>query len=309
MFARSQAIGELVSEPITLKTKKKEHLSKADYYGDQIRFFSQFSSDGQAAQKLLGKAQIVVFGAGAIGSQAIAALADAGVGKIRVSDQAEATKPDIAGNALLQLQDVGQARAERVAQRVNEKNIPSVNCEAIQAESESDEKLKEIIHGAACVLVCLDSPAPALLDAVNRAALQANVRWVTGQIYRGTGILGPTVIPYQSACYKCYELRRNANLENYEEVMHYETRLRQMPAIRSEFVAPKPLAQTLGGLLALESLRLMTQTAIPQMAGRILLIDFFAPEMTYHRILRLPNCPACGDAKRSSLPSVQESSR
>jgi bacteriocin biosynthesis cyclodehydratase domain len=298
-----------VSEPITLKTKKKEHLSKADYYGDQIRFFSQFSSDGQAAQKLLGKAQVVVFGAGAIGSQAIAALADAGVGKLRVIDQAETTKPDIASNALLQLQDVGQARAERAAQRINEKNIPSVNCEAVQVESESDEKLKEIIHGAACVLVCLDSPAPALLDAVNRAALQANVRWIPGQIYRGTGILGPTVIPHQSACYKCYELRRNANLENYEEVMHYESRLRQMPAIRSEFVAPKPLAQTLGGLLALESLRLMTQTAIPQMAGRILLIDFFAPEMTSHRLLRLPNCPACGEAKRSAFPIQQDMSR
>jgi thiazole/oxazole-forming peptide maturase SagC family component len=298
-----------VSEPITLKTKKKEHLSKADYYGDQIRFFSQFSSDGQAAQKLLGKAQVVVFGAGAIGSQAIAALADAGVGKLRVIDQAETTKPDIASNALLQLQDVGQARAECAAQRVNEKNIPSVNCEAVQAESESDEKLKEILHGATCVLVCLDSPAPALLDAVNRAALEANVRWITGQIYRGAGILGPTVIPYQSACYKCYELRRNTNLENYEEVMHYESRLRQMPAIRSEFVAPKPLAHTLGGLLALESLRLMTQTAIPQMAGRILLIDFFAPEMTSHRLLRLPNCPACGKAKRSSFPIQQEMSR
>lgn len=298
-----------MSEPITLKTKKKEHLSKADYYGDQIRFFSQFSSDGQAAQKLLGKAQVVVFGAGAIGSQAIAALADAGVGKLRIIDQAETTKPDVASSALLQLQDVGQARAECAAQRVNEKNIPSVSCEAVQAESESDEKLKEIISGAACVLVCLDSPAPALLDAVNRAALQANVRWITGQIYRGTGILGPTVIPHQSACYKCYELRRNANLENYEEVMHYESRLRQMPAIRSEFVAPKPLAQTLGGLLALESLRLMTQTAIPQMAGRILLIDFFAPEMTSHRLLRLPNCPACGEAKRSSFPMQQEMSR
>jgi hypothetical protein len=45
------------------------------------------------------------------------------------------------------------------------------------------------------------------------------------------------------------------------------------------------------------------------MTGRILLIDFFAPEMTYHRILRLPNCPACGDEKRRSLPNVQEMSR
>lgn len=298
-----------MSEPITLKTKKKVHLSKADYYGDQIRFFSQFSSDGQAAQKLLAGAQVVVFGAGAIGSQAIAALADAGVGKLRVIDSAETTKPDIASNALLQLQDIGQARAERAAQRLNEKTIPSLSCEAVQADSESDEKLKEIIKGAATVLVCLDSPAPALLDAVNRAALQANVRWLAGQIYRGIGILGPTVIPYQSACYTCYELRRNANLENYEEILQFESRLRQMPAIRSEFVAPKPLAQTLGGLLALECLRLITQTAMPQMTGRILLIDLFAPEMTYHRLLRLPNCPACGGEQRSSLPSKQELSR
>lgn len=298
-----------MSEPITLKTKKKDHLTKADFYGDQTRFFSQFSTDGQAAQKRLAGAQVVVFGAGAIGSQTIAALADAGVGKISVFDQAETTKPDIAGNPLLQLPDVGHARAERAARRINEKNIPAVSCEAVQAESELDEQLKEIIKGATCALVCLDSPAPALLEAVNRAALQTNARWITGQIYRGTGILGPLVIPYQSACYKCYELRRNANLENYEEVMQYETRLRQMPAIRSEFVAPKPLAQSLGALLALESLRMITQTAIPQLAGRILLIDFFAPEMTYHRILRLPNCPACGDEKRRSFPAVQELSR
>src|SRR5437868_225263 len=176
LFERSQTIGELVSEPITLKTKKKAQLSKADYFGDQIRFFSQFSSDGQAAQKLLAGAQVVVFGAGAIGSQAIAALADSGVGKIRVIDQAETTKHDIASSALLQLQDVGHARAERATQRINEKNIPSVSCEAVEAESESDEKLTEIMHGAACALVCLDSPAPALLDAINRAALQANVR-------------------------------------------------------------------------------------------------------------------------------------
>lgn len=296
-----------MSQPITLKSKKKPHLTRAEFYGDQIRFFSQFSTDGQEVQKLLTGAQVVIFGAGAVGSHALATLADAGVGKLHVVDQAEATKHDVAGSALLQLHDVGHSRAERAAHYVNAKEIPSVKCEAV--ETDSDEDFKKALKGAACALVCLDSPAPLLLDAVNEAALEADVSWITGQVYQGMGIVGPTVIPRQSACYKCYELRRNANLPNYEEVMHFESRLRQMPAIRSEFVAPKPLAATLGGLLALETLRLITQKATPQLAGRILRVDFFAPEMTYHRILRLPNCPACGDAKRRLLPVVQESSR
>jgi hypothetical protein len=96
-------------------------------------------------------------------------------------------------------------------------------------------------------------------------------------------------------------MRRNANLEHYAEVMHYEEQLRQMPALTSGGVAPRPLATCIGGLLALEAMRLLTGVVVPQTVGRILRLDFFAPDMTYHRILRFPNCPACGYGKRPAV--------
>src|SRR5262249_53869904 len=66
-------------------------------------------------------------------------------------------------------------------------------------------------------------------------------------------------------------------------------------------VGPRALAACLGGLLALEAMRLITRLAPPQMAGRVLHVDFFAPEMTYHRVLRMPRCPACGYGKRRAV--------
>jgi thiazole/oxazole-forming peptide maturase SagC family component len=166
------------------------------------------------------------------------------------------------------------------------------------------EKLGNAIRGLDAVIVCADSASPALMDVVNEAALRTNKRLLVGQVAQGVGLVGPTVIPKESACYKCYELRRNANLLNYEEIMKYESRLREMPGIRSEMVAPRPFAALIGGLLALEALRLLSGIAPPQTVGRILRINFNAPEMTYHRLLRLPNCPACGYEKRRPLPQL-----
>ena len=289
-----------MSEPVTLKTKKKERLSKDEAHGDQIRFFSQFNLDGEAIQKQLEHSKVIVFGAGAIGSHTVGALAEAGVGTIRVVDEADTDKRDVATSAYLRIADVGKARAEMAALHVNAKEIPSVKCEAVSVDLESETAIEDNVAGTNCALVCLDWPSPALLHAMNRSALRAKTPWISAHLSQGVGILGPAVIPGQTPCYGCYEMRRNANLENYEEVMLYESRLRQMPAIKREVAAPRPLAASLGGLLALDVLRLLTRKSTPQTAGRIMRFEFFAPEITYHRFLRLPNCTACGSRQRQS---------
>jgi bacteriocin biosynthesis cyclodehydratase domain-containing protein len=145
--------------------------------------------------------------------------------------------------------------------------------------------------GAACVLVSLDSPAPAVLEAVNSASLKGGWPWIPGRIESGVGMIGPAVIPGQSACYRCFELRRLANLAS-------------PPAAEGDAAAaPGPLAACVGSLLALEAVRLVSGFAQPQSVGRILLLDFFAAEMASRRILRLPNCPDCGYGDRR-LPAI-----
>lgn len=283
-----------MTDLVSIKRKKKPSLTEDDLYGDQIRFFTQSEMDGREVQRQLGKAQVAIFGAGAVGSHTSAALASSGVGALRIIDDARVTKPDLTGNRFLDIQDLERGRAEALVLHLNQTKNSDLKCENVSADIESDDELQNVVKGMDCVLVCMDSPAPALFDRINQICLKTQVRWIAGQIYRGLGIVGPTIIPFESPCFKCYELRRNANLVNYEEIEQYETRLRQLKAIKNPSLAPKPLAVCMGGLLALEAIRLIVGQAFPQTIGRILRIDFFAPEMTYHRILRLPNCPACG---------------
>jgi len=142
-----------------------------------------------------------------------------------------------------------------------------------------------------CALVCLDTPNPELIGAVNQTSLSNGWNFVPGQIESGVGLIGPTVVPHQSACYRCFALRREADLP--------------VPrAIESSIAAaPAPLFACVGGLMALEAMRIISGLALPQTMGRVLKVDFFAPEMTWLRVLRLPNCPDCGYDKYR-LPSV-----
>jgi bacteriocin biosynthesis cyclodehydratase domain-containing protein len=290
-------LGGTVTESVTVQRGEIPHLQADEFYGDQILFFSRASVDGRAAQQNLRNAKVAVLGAHAIGSQTLVSLADSGVGSLWVLDAGVVTEHDLPGHTLLAVEDVGRSRAEALSMHIGRRN-PYLSCEGVSADITSEEELTALTHGMDCALVCLDSPAPVILESMNRVALQTHLRWIAGQVYQGVGLIGPTVIPLQSPCYKCYEFRRNANLADYEEIMRYESRLRQLPSLQNRCVAPRPLTACIGGFLALEAVRLITGLALPQTAGRILRLDFFAPEMSYHRILRLPNCPACGYGRR-----------
>jgi bacteriocin biosynthesis cyclodehydratase domain-containing protein len=146
-------------------------------------------------------------------------------------------------------------------------------------------------HGAQCVLAAFDSPQPALLDRVNQASLEEGWPWIPAVIESGAAVIGPAVIPRQTACYRCYELRRHANSPP------------QHGSADDDAGAPGPLAACAGALLALEAVRLVSRVAAPQSMGRAIVLDFFAPAIASHRVLRLPSCPACGYGSRR-LPDV-----
>jgi bacteriocin biosynthesis cyclodehydratase domain-containing protein len=243
-------------------------------YLNQIRFFSQFG-DGAAVQEQLESTRLTVFGSGLVAYYALSALAGSGVSKISICEPADGTG------------------AENLARTINQNTSRSA-CSYVAMSSIDEKTIGELILDTDAVIVCLDAPAPTLANSINLATLRTSTPWLIGQIHTGTGWIGPVVIPGQTPCYKCYEFRRNANLENYDEVIRFESRLEEMPAIVRQPSAPPALATAVGSLLGLETLRLLTKLVAPQTLGRVLRLDFLASEMTYHRILRLPRCSACG---------------
>lgn len=283
-----------MTDLVTIRGKKTRPVPEDEFFEDQILFFTRAGNNGREVQKQLSKARVVVFGAGTVGSHAFTSLAESGVGTLRVLDDAEATEAELKAAALSNGGGPKGTRAQALALRARQTGGAAQSFDSVSVDVHSATEVARVIAGADCVMVCSDAPSPSLFRSVNQASLKTGVKWLAGQIYGGLGIVGPTVIPGRSACYKCYEVGRNASLPNAREIVLYETRLSEMSAIINPRVAPKPLGACVGGLLALEALRLITGLAPPQTVGRFLRVDFFSPEMTYHPILRVPLCPACG---------------
>jgi molybdopterin-synthase adenylyltransferase len=96
--------------------------------------------------------------------------------------------------------------------------------------------------------------------------------------------LGPLVIPHETACYLCYELRIAGALSPYEEsiisdIMNKEERLNFPLAIDS---------------LALEIIKFVSYIIEPITRGRLWRLNFLTGSSTIHTILKLPRCPSCG---------------
>lgn len=299
----------MTANPQTTEERVKEspssQLSKEILFGDQIRFFTQAGFDGEKLQRKINDARCLVIGGGLIGSHTMVLLADSGVGILKVLAGNTLEERDIAGNALLRPDDIGLICSEALKARLQRRS-QYLAVESLTFDTLNKNELKSVLREVGCALICLDSPAPALLDAFNETALQTKTQWLSGQINRGVGLVGPTVIPDQSPCYKCYELRRNANLTNYDEVMQYESHLRQMPKIITDCNTARPVAALTASFLALEALRILSGVCLPQLAAKFLQINFWSSDITPHHILRLPNCTACGYGKRRELPQLKQ---
>lgn len=237
----------------------------------------------------LAGSRVVLVNAGSITSHVIALLASAGVEMLRIVDTTEVTVPDITGSPFLQREDIGHPRAESLARRLRAR-APQVQCDAVQPPAYTTALLQPVLDGASFAMVCLEAPAPALLTAINQAALAADLPWIMAQTDGDTGYVGPTIIPHQTPCYQCVELRRTANRPDLSPAAATDGQ----GLVRGFAPVTPPLLASVGALAALDAMRMLTRIAVPQTAGRILRLDLLSTEITYHRVLRFPHCPACG---------------
>lgn len=124
---------------------------------------------------------------------------------------------------------------------------------------------------------------PDELDAINAWALDRRQRWLRVVWGTASGILGPTFIPFQTACQRCLNSRAASH-----------DRPGSPAQGTAPIVMPGPLTALLVGQTALEALRLVSGYVPPVTVGRYYHIDSRRPEAEGHDVLRIPRCPACG---------------
>jgi bacteriocin biosynthesis cyclodehydratase domain-containing protein len=134
------------------------------------------------------------------------------------------------------------------------------------------------------------------LDDWNRRTLDSGVRWLPVRPFDGRTIgIGPLIVPGETCCYACVQLRRAANLDYGAD----------LPALERTPIAarPDPVLESLtAALVARLVLRFVVGSDLT-VPGVLHVLDIAtSPFLSEHPVLRVPRCPACSAVERVAPP-------
>lgn len=228
--------------------------------------------DGQAA---LLDADVLVVGAGGLGSPVLQYLAAAGVGTLGVADDDVVELSNLQRQTIHRHDDVGRKKVRSAAEFVERRN-PDVDVRPHDLRV-SPENVEELVAGYDFVVDASDNFGTRFL--VNDACTLAGVPFSHGAIFRFEGQVTTFSGGEDAPCYRCL----------FPEAPPAGT----VPDCATAGVLGV-LPGTVGSIQATETLKWVLDEG-ELLDGRLLFYD--AAEMTFEtvEVASRPGCPVCGD--------------
>lgn len=269
----------------------------------QLELFQDFGIPKDEALKKLRTSKIAVFGLGAHGAELVLALAREGIGNIRCIDPSKVRNEDLYLSAIYTEQDIGRKREDVLKERISA--YPSTIVETSNVDSNAsivEEDIRKGIEGCNFAVSCVDKGFSSINYWLNKAAFEIGLSWCMTSLQGMEGVIGPIIIPSETACHMCYTMRLLANEKSYDIAMAYQKYLAENK--RDELYRRSNLSTSsgiMGNFLALELIKQITGIMVSKLIGKICVFDFLNLAMDFHTVLRKPDCPLCGLKKKLNV--------
>ncbi|MCM2340476.1 molybdopterin-synthase adenylyltransferase MoeB [Rhodoferax sp.] len=237
---------------------------------------------GIEGQERILAAQVLIIGAGGLGSPVALYLGSAGVGHITVVDHDTVDMTNLQRQVAHTVDRVGSPKVQSIQFAIAQLN-PGVQVTAIAQRADA-ALLNRLVAQADVVLDCCDNFATR--QAINAACVAHQKPLVSGAAIRFDGQL--SVFDARDALSPCYACVFPP------EATFEETRCATMGVFA-------PLVGIIGTMQAAEALKLISGAGRP-LTGRLLMLDGRAMEFTEVRISRHAACPVCGTPHAPVLP-------
>ncbi|RJL32502.1 ThiF family adenylyltransferase [Bailinhaonella thermotolerans] len=270
----------LVDEADVARLTADERLSR------QALFLSMFhpADRVETALRELGEARITVLGAGAIGGAVALQLVTAGVRNLRLVDDDRVEVSNLHRQHLYTPADVGTPKVKAAARRLLE-HRPDAAVETAERRLAGADDVAGVVGDADFVVNTVDTPQPHIRRWVNQACVDAGVPFASGGFTQHVGMVGPLVVPRETACLACQETRFAARYDRAELPLP-ENLGRTMPAFA-------PLCAAVSGLLASEVVRYLTGTGPCAIEDATVYLDLVELSVTTRRAGRVDGCRVC----------------
>ena len=229
--------------------------------------------DIEGQQKLLA-ANLLIVGAGGLGSPAAMYLAAAGVGSMTIYDDDEVELSNLQRQIAHHTPDIGTDKVISTRQTLNKLN-PDVKVKAVKQRL-AGEQLDREVKAADVVLDCSDNFSTRF--AINKACVKHQTPLVSGAAIRFEGQVSVfTPGKNNSPCYNCLYSSDGEELQN---------------CATNGVIAP--ITGIIGSIQALEAMKLIIDIG-ETLTGRLLLLDGLTMEWNTMKLKKNPKSPTCGE--------------
>ena len=222
---------------------------------------------GQEGQERLKKSQVVIAGAGGLGSPIAIYLTAAGIGRIRMIDHDQVTLSNLNRQILHWEEDIGRKKVDSARKKLRNLNS-AVEIEAI-AESITEESASRLVSGCDVIVDAADNlPTRYIL---NRCAIAKNIPFFHGAVngFEGRAM---TIIPGETACLRC---------------------MYRGPVPQEKFPVMGVAPAVIGSIQATEVIKYLLRIG-KLLTNRLLVYDGLKVTFSEFRVNRNPNCDHCG---------------
>ena len=229
---------------------------------------------GQAGQRKLLEAKVLLIGAGGLGSPAALYLAASGIGTIGLVDDDVVDESNLQRQVLHASDRVGLPKTESARITLNALNPETQVVE--HRERLYAENVERLIAAYDVIVDGTDNFDTRYL--LNDAAVKLRKPVVHGSIYRWDGQV-TTFVPFEGPCYRCM----------------YPTQPPPELAPACDVAGVLGVLPGIAGLLQANEVFKLVLGVGETLAGRLLMFDAMSTEFSEVRIWRDPACPACGE--------------
>lgn len=254
-----------------------------EQYRRQMIFFDLMAEAGSPVdyQENLKKAHVAVIGSGELAASLAKQLARIGIGRVFGANM----DPD------------------RWSGDIN----PFISFGVGAIDQEDHQALEEAFADERpdLLVIAVDRPEPGLVERINELSQNFGIPLLQCQTNGTEGTVGPFVIPQQTACLNCHNLRVTRNLDHYQEYRAWEKWVKsdgKHKRALSMFLPP--FTDLVANMAAVEVFKHVSDVYEAETYGKFITVNAITFEVITHQVLRLPRCPSCGNARNNTTFSV-----
>lgn len=188
--------------------KYTEEKNDKGFLSRQEGFFSLITSDYVSYEKKIEESNILLLGAGAIGTHVYWNLLSIGVKNITIVDYDVIEESNLNRQLFYDYKDIGNKKVEVLLQKGQLKN-KEANIKILDLKITSQNQVYNLIQNYSLVIKAIDTPDE-ITYWINEACVKQEIPYIAGGFLDNKGIVGPIYIPGKSEfCLDCYTIDKS----------------------------------------------------------------------------------------------------